>query len=148
MPLLLFSKKRQDLKLSSAANYRWRFMGLTLDNFHVYFLSIQTFFFKITLLEELFQEHYQSIKQFVSPDLGPNSLQRLSAYGKSALVNNKSKLYSMLSNINIGIIIEFSKTCVKQPFSKRPKIVFKTNYHSMRVKSIAECSNRSILKHF
>ena len=27
MPYLLFSKKRQNLKLSSAANYRWRFMG-------------------------------------------------------------------------------------------------------------------------
>ena len=25
--LLLFFKKRQNLKLSSAANYRWRYMG-------------------------------------------------------------------------------------------------------------------------
>ena len=27
MPYLLFLKKQQNLKLSSAANYRWRFMG-------------------------------------------------------------------------------------------------------------------------
>ena len=28
MPYLLFLKKHQNLKLSSAANYRWRFKGL------------------------------------------------------------------------------------------------------------------------
>ena len=28
MPYLLFLKKRQNLQLSSAANYRWRFKGL------------------------------------------------------------------------------------------------------------------------
>ena len=33
----------------------------------------------------------------------------------------------------------YSKTCVKRPLSKRPKIVFKTNYRFMQVKSIAEC---------
>ena len=30
MPYLLFLKMRQNLKLSSAANYRWRSMGLSL----------------------------------------------------------------------------------------------------------------------
>ena len=34
----------------------------------------------------------------------------------------------------------YSKTCVKQLLSKRPKLVFKTNYRLMQVKSIAECS--------
>ena len=34
----------------------------------------------------------------------------------------------------------YSKTCVKRPLSKRPKMVFKTNYRLMQVKSIAECS--------
>ena len=31
----------------------------------------------------------------------------------------------------------YSKTCVKRPLSKRPKIVFKTNYRLMQIKSIA-----------
>ena len=41
-----------------------------------------------------------------------------------------------------------SKTCVKRPLSKRPKIGFKTNYLLMQVKSIAECSKWSILQYF
>ena len=45
-------------------------------------------FFKVNFFEKFFQEHYQSVKQFldpdqarhfVGPDLGPNCLQRLSA---------------------------------------------------------------------
>ena len=31
MPYLLFLRMQQNLKLSSAANYRWRFMGLTVQ---------------------------------------------------------------------------------------------------------------------
>ena len=51
----------------------------------------------------------------------------------------------------------YSKTCVKWPLSKRPKMVFKTNYRLMQVKSIAdlmqvksiaECSKGSILQYF
>ena len=33
---------------------------------------------------------------------------------------------------------KYSKTWIKQPYSKRPKLV-KTDYHLMQVKSIAEC---------
>ena len=33
---------------------------------------------------------------------------------------------------------KYSKTCVEWPLSKRPKMVFKTNYHLMQVKSIAQ----------
>ena len=36
--------------------------------------------------------------------------------------------------------LPLSKTCVKLPLSKTPKLVFKTNYRLMQVKSIAECS--------
>ena len=49
-------------------------------------------FLKIHFIKKLFQEHYQSVKQLwiqirtdihsVSPDLGPNCLQRLSADDK------------------------------------------------------------------
>ena len=39
---------------------------------------------------------------------------------------------------------QYSKTCVKRPLSKRPKIGFKTNYCSMQVKSI----EGSILQYF
>ena len=40
-------------------------------------------------------------------------------------------------------------TCVKQPLSKKlKKMVLKTNYRLMQVKSIAECSKGSILQYF
>ena len=42
----------------------------------------------------------------------------------------------------------YSKTCVKRPLIKRPKIGFKTNDRLMQVKSIAECSKGSILQYF
>ena len=42
----------------------------------------------------------------------------------------------------------YSKTCLKWPLSKRPKLFFKTNYRLMQVKSIAECSKGSILQYF
>ena len=35
---------------------------------------------------------------------------------------------------------KISKTCLKRPFSKRPNMVFKTNFRLMLVKSVAECS--------
>ena len=41
MPYLLFLKKQQNLKLSSAANYRWRFMGYLLTEHHLEFLSLK-----------------------------------------------------------------------------------------------------------
>ena len=46
--------------------------------------------------------------------------------------------YCLLVNV-------YSKTCVKRPLSKRPKLVFKTNYCLMQVKSIAECSKDSAI---
>ena len=42
----------------------------------------------------------------------------------------------------------YSKTCVKQLSQKDQKLVFKTNYCFMKVKSIAECSKGSILQYF
>ena len=42
----------------------------------------------------------------------------------------------------------YSKTCVKEPLSKRQKMVFNTDYCLMQVKSIAECSKGSILQYF
>ena len=44
--------------------------------------------------------------------------------------------------------VGFYKTCLKRPLKKRSKIGFKTDYRLMQVKSIAECSNGSILHHF
>ena len=35
---------------------------------------------------------------------------------------------------------EYNKTCVKWPLLKDKKMFFKTDYHLMQVKSIAECS--------
>ena len=40
MPYLLFLKKQQNLKLSSAANYRWRFKGYRTDQVAFFFEKI------------------------------------------------------------------------------------------------------------
>ena len=48
-------------------------------------------------------------------------------------------LCSESGEINICKLV-YSKTCVKGPLSKWPKMVFKTNNHLMKVKRIAECS--------
>ena len=50
--------------------------------------------------------------------------------------------------IIIFILFIYSKTCLKQPFKKKTKIGFKTNYCLMQVKSIAECPKGSILQYF
>ena len=42
----------------------------------------------------------------------------------------------------------YSKTCEKRATQKDRKLVFKTNYFLMQVKSIAECSKGSILRYF
>ena len=47
---------------------------------------------------------------------------------------------------NCNVHCVFSKTCLKWSISKRPQIVFNTNYGLMQVKSIAEGSNGSILQ--
>ena len=41
----------------------------------------------------------------------------------------------------------YSKTSVKLPLSRRPKMVFKTDYRLMRIKSIAACTKRSIMQY-
>ena len=48
----------------------------------------------------------------------------------------------------IWLLMHYSKTCLKRSLSKRPKLVFKTDYCLMRVKSIVECSKGSILQCF
>ena len=42
----------------------------------------------------------------------------------------------------------YSKTCVKRPLSKRPKIGFQDQFHLMQVKSIAECFKRTFCNTF
>ena len=44
--------------------------------------------------------------------------------------------------------MRYSKTCVKRLLSKNRKLVFNTNCRFMQVKSIADCSNGSILQYF
>ena len=45
-------------------------------------------------------------------------------------------------------VSNYSKTCVKRHYKKDKKMVFKTDYCLMQVKSIAECSKWSILQYF
>ena len=51
--------------------------------------------------------------------------------------------------VRLGLKLPYSKACVKWQLSKKDrKLVFKTNYRLMQVKSIAECSKGSILQYF
>ena len=52
---------------------------------------------------------------------------------------SKHPLVSCFHEKTIGHITTYSKTCVKRPLSKGPKMVFKTVYCLKQVKSIAEC---------
>ena len=65
-----------------------------LGNFSCLSCRLLIFFFKINVFQKFVQEHYQSVKQFglqcVSPDLGPNCLQRLSGDNKSGRKLRKS----------------------------------------------------------
>ena len=44
------------------------------------------------------------------------------------------------NRINAYQVMTYSKTCVNSHSQKDRKLVFKTNYHLIKVKSIAECS--------
>ena len=57
-----------------------------------------------------------------------------------------SVVMSIICNSNTLCL--YSKTCVKRPPQKDRKLVFKTNYRLMQVKSTAECSMGSILQYF
>ena len=49
----------------------------------------------------------------------------------------------------LPIIVRSGTTCLIGHHSKRrPKLVFKTDYRLIQVKSIAECSKRNILQYF
>ena len=52
--LLLFLKNRQNLKLSSAANYRWRFKGFGL------FLVILVFFGPLVTMHGIHSRSFQN----------------------------------------------------------------------------------------
>ena len=48
-------------------------------------------------------------------------------------------------DLNSLILLKYSKTCLKRPLSKRPKIVFQDHLSLNAGQSIAECSKGSIL---
>ena len=57
--------------------------------------------------------------------------------GSYILISFQKEIFLSESKVLISDLL-YSKTCVKRPFSKRPKLVFKANYRLMQVKSIAE----------
>ena len=59
-----------------------------------------------------------------------------------------AKIKSAIIIFLLTSLTKFSKTCLKQPLKKRQKLVLKTAYRLMQVKSIAECSKGSILQYF
>ena len=50
--------------------------------------------------------------------------------------------------MNLEFVSLYSKTCVKQQLSKRPKIVFQNQFRLKQVKSIAECSKGTFCNTF
>ena len=73
----------------------------------------------------------------VGPDLGPNCLQRLSEDDKNHGYQGTSSLVHLDPTV---------KPVLSGHSKRRPKLVFKTDYRLMQVKSIAECSMGSILQ--
>ena len=60
-----------------------------------------------------------------------------------------ANLFNSITLIAVfGFHKKYSKTCLERPLKKKLKLVFKTDYHLMQVKSIAECSKGSILQYF
>ena len=55
----------------------------------------------------------------------------------------RSKLLSKHNKSGFNMVkittLMYSKSCLKRPLKRRPKLVFKTNYCIMQVKSITEC---------
>ena len=67
------------------------------------------------------------------------------------LSSNKNQTVFSFSDAQVGMHLYYLHT-VKPVLSghskRRPKLVFKTDYQLIQVKSIAECSKRSILQYF
>ena len=94
--------------------------------FFILWLSLADFFINILLFEQFFLKHHQSIKlfknpDFVSPYLGPKSLQRLSADDKShwkeneinILINNNNCFHILKAPLNLDLIEPLYYTFVK-----------------------------------
>ena len=64
-------------------------------------------FFKINFFKKIFQEHYQSVKQFGSRS-GPNCLQRSAADDKIALVNKELTHHHFLTGILDTVLVQKS----------------------------------------
>ena len=60
----------------------------------------------------------------------------------SAIRSTFIKLPSVFTPFVLSIFEWPLKPCLKLPLKKDQNLVFKTDYHLMQVKSIAECSNR------
>ena len=64
---------------------------------------------------------------------------------KDMVEKHTEKIPAMLTRQPQG---NYSKTCLKRPLKKKTKLVFKTVYRLMQVKSIAECSKRAFCNTF
>ena len=100
-------------------------------------------FFKINFFKKFIQEHQQSIKQLESRS-GQTLCIMQALFGYKLFAKVISRMHKQVKSLrNI-----YSKTCVKRSLWKRQKLVIKTNFPLMQVKSIAEYSKGSILQYF
>ena len=93
--------------------YKYNF--LHADFFFILLLSFADFFINISLFEQFFRKHHQSIKLFKNPDvvslyLGPKCLQRLSADDKrhwkelNILINYNNWFHILKRPLNLDLI--------------------------------------------
>ena len=66
----------------------------------------------------------------------------------SLMVPHISLTHPIQNNLRSIMVSAYSKTCLRGHSKRTPKLVFKTDYRLMQVKSIAECSKGSILQYF
>ena len=89
-------------------------------------------------------------QSIVQPDIKPGNFKdRLRNFSPTCERKNIVNKYITKHSIyRILRFFKYRKTCVKWLQSKDRKLVFKTIYCLMQVKSIAECSNGSIQQYF
>ena len=153
---VIFEKKQQNLKLLSAANYRWHFMGLS--NFRL--LSEESL--SVILSYWSLQNHmWQAFRFMMDPGhcrmiskYGPSLSKAVGPVDPSFLVVEKSHFNKNIHLTNstkqkVHVGSQYSKTGLKQPLKKdKTKILIITNESLMKVKSIAECSPWRFLQYF
>ena len=90
------------------------------------------------------------IKKYISPSLQIILIFLQHIIGNITAASTPSWCNVLLERCSqsVKIMFEYRKSCLKRSLKKKTKLVFKTVYRLIQVKSIAECSKGSILQYF